>query len=264
MPRDLLPLDEATNRLRPSGRRYVGIRPIELSRIVGTDSRSADFDRDFSERRRDVRERRRDVERAFPDGDFPPIVVHKLGDAYFVIDGHHRVAAARRRRMQTIDAEVTELTARWHLHADADLIELVHAEQERIFMLESGLVDVLPNARIRFTRPVGYLQLLDAIQVHGYRLTLDAQRPLRRGDVARDWYTRIYLPTLEVIHDELLDEVCPDATDPDRFLWVYGRRHDLAVAYGPHELSDAARRATRELARSRRGVRKLLRRSRPD
>ena len=57
--------------------------------------RGGDFDRDFQPRRPDVRERWRRVERAFPEAGFPPIVVYQLGDAYFVIDGHHRVAIAR-------------------------------------------------------------------------------------------------------------------------------------------------------------------------
>ena len=242
-------------------RRYVGIRPIQLTDVVGTDSRGGDFDRRFNARRRDVRERQRRVEKAFPNGDFPPIAVYKLGDAYFVIDGHHRVAAARKRGMATIDAEVTELTARWHLGADATRVELVHAEQERIFMTESGLEAVRPDTRIRFTRAVGYLQLLEAIQVHGYRLMLDADRALDRGAIALDWYSHVYVPTLELVHDERLDEVCPGATDSDRFLWLYEQRRELIVEHGVRQFDAAARQAIHEIARRRRGIRTLLRRS---
>jgi hypothetical protein len=259
MARDLLTLEEATDRLRPFARRYVGVRPIPVGNVVGTDSRAGDFDRDFRARRPDVRERRRRVEQAFPDGNFPPIVVYKLGDAYFVVDGHHRVAVARQQRRELIDAEVIELTARWHLPADADLIELVHAEQERLFMAESGLAAVRPELQIRFSRAVGYRQLLETIQVHGYNLMVDGQRALDRGDVARDWYSRIYLPTVELVHDERLDEVCPGATDSDRFLWLYEQRRQLAVEHGPEQLTDAALRAIRSIAQRRRGVRRLLR-----
>lgn len=79
--RDLLPLDQAIERLRPFARRYVGIRPIPLGQVVGTDSRGADFDRDFQPRRSDVRERWRRVEQAFAEAEFPPIVVYQLGEA---------------------------------------------------------------------------------------------------------------------------------------------------------------------------------------
>jgi hypothetical protein len=195
-PSDLLPLDQAVERLRPFARRYLGVRPIPVSQIVGTDSRGSDFDRDFRPRRPDVRERWQRVERAFPEAAFPPIVVYQLGEAYFVIDGHHRVAIARRQRMETIDAEVTELKARWHLPADADIVELIHAEQERTFMDESGLAEARPYARMRFSRPVGYVELLETVQLRGYHLMLDAQRALPRADIAEDWYTTVYGPSL--------------------------------------------------------------------
>jgi hypothetical protein len=259
--RDLLPLDQAIERLRPFARRYLGIRPIPVSQVVGTEGRGGDFDRDFQPRRPDVRERWRRVEQAFPDAGFPPIVVYQLGEAYFVIDGHHRVAIARQQRMETIDAEVTELRARWHLPADADIVELIHAEQERVFMDESGLGEARPEAHMRFSRPVGYIELLETVQLHGYHLMLAAQRALPRAEIAADWYASVYLPTIEAIHAERLDEVCPEVTDPDRFLWVWNRRRELIPEYGCQQLGEAARRATEELARERRGVRTLVRRT---
>jgi hypothetical protein len=257
---ELLPLDEASSRLRPFARRYLGLRPIPLSQVVGTDSRGSDFDREFHPRRPDLRERWQQVERTFPDSGFPPIVVYQLGDAYFVIDGHHRVAIARQQGMQTIDAEVTKLEARWHLPADADVVELIHAEQERIFVEESGLAEARPEVALRFSRPVGYIQLLETVQIHGYHLMLEARRALPRAEIADDWYEHVYLPTVQAIHSERLDEVCPEVTDPDRFLWVYQRRRELTPEYGAQQLGEAARQATAELARERRGVRGLLRR----
>jgi hypothetical protein len=46
-----------------------------VRRIIGTDSRGSDFDRELRELRPDVRERRRRVAQAFADEDFPPITV---------------------------------------------------------------------------------------------------------------------------------------------------------------------------------------------
>jgi hypothetical protein len=260
-PRDLLPLDQAVERLRPFARRYLGIRPIPVSQVVGTEGRGGDFDRDFAPRRPGVRDRWRRVEQAFPDAAFPPIVVYQLGDAYFVIDGHHRVAVARQQGVETIDAEVTELKARWHLPADADVVELIHAEQERVFMDESGLGEVRPDAHIRFSRPVGYIELMETVQLHGYHLMLAEGRALPRSEIAADWYETVYLPTIEAIHAERLDEVCPEVTDPDRFLWVWNRRRELMPEYGCLQLGETARRATAELARERRGMRALVRRT---
>jgi hypothetical protein len=255
----LLPLDEATRRLRPFHRRYVGLRPIPVEQIVGTESRARDFDRDFLPRRPDIGRRWRQVEQAFPEGGFPPIVVYQLGDAYFVLDGHHRVAIARQRGMEMIDAEVTELRARWHLPADADVVELIHAEQERIFMEESGLSQARPDVRIRFSRPVGYLELLENVQVHGFHLMLQAENVLSRGEMAADWYERVYLPTVDAIRIADFEGYCPGATYPDRFLWVHERRRELAPEFGSLAVDEIAREAARDLAEARRlRLRRLL------
>ena len=91
----------------------------------------------------------RSLEAAFADGAFPPIVAVKLGEAYFVIDGHHRAALARRRGGEMIDADVTELVARVPLAAGADMLEVVLRELERIFLEDSGLAEDAPASASR-------------------------------------------------------------------------------------------------------------------
>jgi ParB/Sulfiredoxin domain len=245
-PPDLLPLEEATKRLRPFGRRYVGVRPIPLKQVVGTDSRGGDFDRDFLPRRPDIGARWRQVERAHPDGAFPPIVVYQLGDAYFVLDGHHRVAIARQRGMETIDAEVTELQARWHLRPDADIVELIHAEQQRIFMEESGLDRTRPELCIDFSRPVGYIELLETVQLHGYHAMLAAGRALDPAEISADWLEQVYEPTVAAIRHEGLDRAYPEATEADLFLFVWERRRELMPDIGCQPLEQATQRMAAE------------------
>jgi hypothetical protein len=248
----LLDLDDVVRRLRPSSRSYVGIRPIEVAKIVGTESRTHDFDRDFKPLRPVLRDRLRRLASAFPGAEFAPIVVQQVGDAYFVVDGHHRVALARRRGMDTIDAEVLRLSARWQLSADADLKELQHAEQERLFMTESGLGDANPNVRIRFTHAVGYRQLLEVVQIHGYELMRDADRPLERAQIAEDWYSHVFLPTLELIGHPRFDTPCASHMPADAFLWLWQQRPALSVEHGPQQLSDVARMAIEGRLRERR------------
>lgn len=258
-PSDLLPLEEATRRLQPFARRHLGLRAIPVSQVVGTDSRGADFDRDFLPRRPEIGPRWRNVEEAFPEGGFPPIAVYQLGEAYFIIDGHHRVAIARQRRVETIDAEVTELKARWHLPANADLVELVHAEQERLFMEQSGLGGARPDAHIRFCKPAGYLELIENVQIHGYHLMLDADRALAREEIAADWYDRVYVPSVEAIRAEDLQALHPGATESDFFLCVYYRRRELYPEVGCVPLTETAQRMAEDARRGRGRLRRSLR-----
>jgi ParB/Sulfiredoxin domain len=237
--RDLLDFERAEEALRPFSRRYAGVQAIPLSRIIGTDSRLSDFDRDFLPRRRELAGRWRRVERAFPHGDFPPIVVSKLGDAYFVIDGHHRVAIARQQGMETIDAQVTDLQARWHLGPDADHDELTHAEQYRLFMELSGLAAARPEARFALSQPVGYGQMLDDVQRHGYQLMLGAGRALTPSEIAADWYESVYLNALNTFRNEGL---VPRTTPDDLFVCVSERRRTTILPGGrPLGVEHAAR-----------------------
>jgi hypothetical protein len=252
----LLELDQAEERLRPFGRRYLGVRAISVDSIVGTDSRSRDFDREFTPQRPELRSRRERLAQRFPDGDFPPIVVSKLGNAYFVIDGHHRVAAARRLGMATIDADVTELDALWQLGPDADPVELLHGEQHRIFMEESGLARVAPDACVSFSRLTAYRELLDSVESHGYRLMRERGRVLEPTEVASHWFEHVYLRAVETFDREGLE---PQATKGDLFLCVQERRRQLQLERSNATIADAAREVlAADQERSRPRLRRLL------
>ena len=238
----MLSLGEATRRLHPSARHHVGVRPIPVRQIIGSEGREADFDRRFAPRRRASLARRRALQQAFPSGDFPPIVVNKIGDAYFVVDGHHRISIARRLGIETIDADVTALTTRWRLDADADLDELIHAEQEWLFMRDSGLELTRPEARIRFTLPIGYAELLDAVRAHGYSLWQEEGTALSGPEVAAHWYDRVYLATTASIRRGRVDGFCRNATDADRFLNVRRVLRELQLERPRATLDDAVRR----------------------
>jgi hypothetical protein len=231
----LLELDEVERRLKPFGRRYLGVREIPLDALVGTDSRASSFTRDFRPLHSFSRDRLRSLERAFADGGFPPIVAVKLGEAYFVIDGHHRAALARRGGAEMIDADVTEFIARVHLPADADMLEVVLRELERIFLEDSGLAETRPGVRVAVSRPAHYLELLENIQVHGYHMMRGRGRVLENAEIAADWYDAIYAPTLAAIESLHLDRPDREAPAGDLFLVLHRHRRDAFPSTGcPH------------------------------
>ena len=259
----LLPLDEVSRRLRMFEQTYVGIRTIPVARVVGTVDRSHDFDRDFLPRRREIGARWRSVERRFSEGDFPPIEVYEIDGRYFLIDGHHRVAIARQRGIEHIDAEVTRLRTRYPLPPEADIARIVHTEQEMVFLDESGLGRACPEAGITFSRPNGYVELLEQVKVHGYHLMQERGEVVPRQDVAADWYDRVYLPGVEAFRREGLPELFPEATEGDLFLWIQQRRRLMFPERGDTPFHEAAHvLATSEAAhhpsrRARRGLTRL-------
>ena len=55
-----------------------------------------------------------------------------------------------------IDAEVTRLETNYELPPGVDVAQLVHTEQQRVLLEESGLARARPDAVIEFSRPGGY------------------------------------------------------------------------------------------------------------
>jgi hypothetical protein len=231
----LLELDEVERRLKPFGRRYLGVREIPLEALVGTDGRASSFTRDFRPVHAASRDRLRSLAGAFADGAFPPIVAVKLGEAYFVIDGHHRAALARRGGAAMIDADVTELVARVPLPAGADMLDVVLHELERIFLEDSGLAEARRGLRVAVSRPANYLELLENIQVHGYHMMRGRGRVLENAEIAADWYDAIYTPTLAAIERVRLGRLYRDAPPGDLFLVLHRHRRDAFPSTGcPH------------------------------
>ena len=254
----LLPYDDARQRLRIVGQSYVGVCPIPVERIIGSLDRTADFDRQFRPRRGLSAARLANLRRAFSDGEMPPIEVHEIGGAYFVADGHHRVVIARERGAEFIDAEVTRLHSNYEIGPDVDVCQLVHTEQQRIFLETSGLGLARPDAVIEFSRPGGYPELLEIVKAHAYDLALRLGRVPLPEEAAADWYDAVYQPAVAALRREELPEMYSYKTDTDLFLWVYQRRRALRVTDNEADFEDAAR-AARAARVSRRFRRAFLR-----
>jgi hypothetical protein len=98
-------------------RRGLGLRDVEVSKIVGSVGRYEAFDRDFMPTKASLAERWMMVDRAFHRGlDLPAVRLYKVGNAYFVEDGNHRVSVARYQGVETIEADVIEFFPLYGAH----------------------------------------------------------------------------------------------------------------------------------------------------
>jgi hypothetical protein len=88
----------------------LGLQTINLQCITGSLDRDTDFDVEFRPRVNYLRERWVQIDLAYTRGEYlPPIEVYKLGDEYYVRDGHHRVSVMRYHGQEFVDAYVTEI-----------------------------------------------------------------------------------------------------------------------------------------------------------
>jgi hypothetical protein len=108
-PNRLLSFDDVRRDLGANNRLYRGTKVVEVNEIVGSVGRWRDFDRSFLPARASVGEKWKRIDRAFQRGeDLPPVELFEIGDAYFVVDGHHRVSVARYHDVPTVEAAVAE------------------------------------------------------------------------------------------------------------------------------------------------------------
>jgi nucleotide-binding universal stress UspA family protein len=167
-------------RAGPAVARRLPPRAVEVARIVGTAADPAAYGADFRPRRRWARDdhRLRRADDALDRGAvLPPVELHKLGYGYYVVDGHHRVAAARRRGQLWLDADVTE-----YLPLGDPEAHRVFAERRR-FEQATGLI------RVGARRPGAYPRL--AGLVHEYAASCGPAGP---HEAAARWYARVFRP----------------------------------------------------------------------
>jgi hypothetical protein len=121
--------------------------------------------------------------------------------------------------------------------------QLVHTEQQRVLLEESGLARARPDAVIEFSRPGGYPELLELLKAHGYDLARRQGSLPTAEEVAADWYDTVFEPGVAALRRQALPEMYSYKTDADLFLWVYQRRRALRVTDAASDFEAAARDA---------------------
>jgi hypothetical protein len=97
---------------RPRPQRPVGIQLVPLVQIRGSEGRCTEFDEAFRPLQQYTAERWINLAMAYDRAaPLPPVELIKVGDLYYVRDGHHRISVARSMGWQEIEAEVTEWEA---------------------------------------------------------------------------------------------------------------------------------------------------------
>jgi hypothetical protein len=107
---ELLEYSQVMRCMAFAGQHDLGVRTVSVNQIVGTLGRGSDFDSAFRPLRNNMEQRWMRIQDMYDRGEnFPAIELYKVGDSYFVRDGHHRVSVARANGMIYLDAWVIEV-----------------------------------------------------------------------------------------------------------------------------------------------------------
>lgn len=238
---NLLPYDEVRKALPLKGQHYLGPREISVEQIVGSESRYHDFDRAFLPRQTNTKERWISIDRAhLEDVALPPIELYKVGEAYFVKDGNHRVSVARQKGQVFIDAVVIEVDVSVPLEATTDLEGLVLKAAQAGFEDATHLNEICPDTPVVVTLPGMYERLLEHISVHRWYLGLQRNEEVPYPEAVQSWYDLVYLPLISIIRENNILRQFPRRTETDLYLWIIEHRSYLEEKTDRVSLEDAA------------------------
>lgn len=187
-----------------------GTQTVLLKQIVGSVGRYADFDDQFRLRHNVSADRLEHIKHLMQGGvPLPPIKLYQIKDAYYVLDGNHRVAAAKALGYQSLEARIIEF-----LPSQNTLENILYREKTE-FIEQTKL-----HFAIELTEVGQYKQLLEQIQNHQHFLEQAQSSPTAFETAAADWYETIYQPLVMLVHRGKLLASFPQRTVADLYAYI--------------------------------------------
>ena len=187
-----------------------GTMRVPVRKIVGTVGRYNDFDSEFRPKRDRSNPRLSGIIKAMRTGkSMPPISLYQIKDDYFVVDGHHRLLAARTLGMEDISACILELLP------SADTLENELYLEKINFRDKAGLTPT-----IELTELDQFVHLEQQIRIHQAALSSGEGKDITYKQAASDWYRTIYVPLSRLVDRSGLADKFPGRTVDDLYLYI--------------------------------------------
>jgi nucleotide-binding universal stress UspA family protein len=228
----LLSYEEVRQKLKG---REVGerkLKEIPLKAIVGSVGRYSDFTRSFLPRRDSDESRWARIKARVDLMGLPPIDVYQIDQAYFVLDGNHRVSIARQIGATSILARVIEVHTKVPLSHEVRPDDLIVKAEYADFLEHTHLDELRPGANLSVTVPGRYQELEAHIEFHRHCKSLEQQREIPYQEAITHWYDEAYLPVVQVIRERGILWDFPGRTETDLYLWLLKHRAELEKELG--------------------------------
>lgn len=240
---DLLSYDEVRQMLQGQASSNAVLKEIPIDAIIGSVGRYTDFTRSFLPTQDSDASRWATVKSIIEDmRGLPPIEVYQIGEAYFVIDGNHRVSIAHQMGAKHIQAYVREVKTRVALTPQDSSDDLILKAEYASFLENTRIDEIRPDVELTLTMPGKYAELEEHIEIHRYLLGLKQKREIPYRDAVGNWYDHVYMPMIQTVRATGVLCDFPDRTETDLYLWVSEHRTILEEELGMQIKSvDAAR-----------------------
>jgi DNA-binding Lrp family transcriptional regulator len=187
-----------------------GIRSVPLDRIVGSVGRYKDFDGRFRFKPAVPSDRLAEIKKALRAGrTLGPVKLFEIKDEFYVLDGNHRIAAAKELGHDEILAHIEEF-----IPSKNTLQNILYRERA-----EFADRTRLP-AEINLTEVSQYAYLLEQITEHQQFLQGTAENEVAFEMAAQDWFRTIFRPLCTIVKRSRLVDSFPERTIEDLFAYI--------------------------------------------
>ncbi|PKO12514.1 MAG: universal stress protein UspA [Chloroflexi bacterium HGW-Chloroflexi-10] len=202
------------------------LQDIPLDSIIGSVSRQNDFSRKLLPLNANDMERWAKVKTMVEElSGLPPIEVYQVGEAYFIIDGHHRASVARELKSTHIQAYVRKVFTRVPITPEDNFEDLILKSEYADFLTKTCLDELRPGADLHGTILGEYQSLLEHIKTHQYLFGINKKRAISLEEAVVDWYDHVYLPVINIIRTRNLMRKFSDRTETDLYYWIMDYRN---------------------------------------
>ena len=187
-----------------------GICSVPLDQIVGSVGRYHDFDSQFKLKDHVPPDRLISVKQAMREGkSLPPVKLYKIKDEYYVLDGNHRIAAAKEFGRSDIMAKIVEF-----IPSSNTLENIIYREKSE-FMEQTGLAHPLDISEVG-----QFPYLIEQVEAHRAFLAGGEKPGATLKEAADDWYRKIYQPMTGIILKGNLLASFPGRTLDDLYAYI--------------------------------------------
>ncbi len=217
----LLPLSQVLSSLSAGSETYLGVREVEVERIVGTENRSDDFSRDFHPLNRSFEQRWIAVYLLLSRGELNDAIrLIELGERYFVRDGHHRVSTAKALGIDFLTAEISSYPLPYSLPEGMDWNYLPLMREKDRFHQSTGAFDVLGEGEFYVACPETWRWLEKEICEYNraWFIRRFDREPESIHEQLNIWYENLYRNSIEYIRCNSLAYLFPGKRETDIFV----------------------------------------------
>jgi len=187
-----------------------GCCSVPVSQVVGSVGRYHDFDSQFRIKPHLPSERLQHIKAALRAGKaLPPVKLYQIKDEYYVLDGNHRVSAAKELGHDTIRAAILEFVP------SKNTFENILYREQSQFKDETGL-----TAPIELTEIGQYIHLQEQIFQHQQHLKQTVDDSVSFQQAAQDWHQTIFQPLAKIITKGGLLTRFPQRTLADLYAYI--------------------------------------------